>query len=96
MKTLLFIALSALISGIVELWPTLKDGPWVRNPIHIEARSDGPSVACPARKSCPSRARRDELEQAAELSNPAMAERSWLKARTVNEDWLPAIVSIEL
>ena len=96
MKTLLFIALSALISGIVELWPMLKDGPWIRNPIQIEARSDGPSAVCRTRKSCPTRARRDEREQVVDVSNPAMAERLFLEARRLNEAWFPATVSIEL
>ena len=96
MKTLLFVALSALISGIVELWPMLKDGPWIRNPIQIEARSAGPSVDCRARKSCPTRAGKDERELATEVSKLAMAERSLIEARSVNEDWLKATVSIEL
>ena len=96
MKTLLFVALSALISGIVELWPMLKDGPAIRNPIHIEAKSDGPSALCRAKKSCPTKARRNEPEQAAVTANATMAERSWLEARAVSEDWLPATISIEL
>ena len=96
MKTLLFIALSALISGIVELWPMLKDGPLIRNPLRIEARSDGPSAECRTRKSCPTRARRSEREQAVDVSNLAIAERSLLEVRRLNEDWFPATVSIDL
>jgi hypothetical protein len=94
MKALLILALSALVSGVVELWPFLQERPLARDPLAVEARVERPGSPCVGHRECERRKRESAASEAQEPSGSASAELRggsrdaflpgglWLHART--------------
>jgi hypothetical protein len=101
MRTLLILALSALVSGVVELWPFLQERPVLRGQMNVDSQADRSSRPCVQRRECRLRTRRQGPAESHQpvveaTASPAGGPDDARDPHRTDGLWLHATTAVEL